>query len=136
MSIIESIRESVSIPLFYYPVFKDGEFFVDGGLSNNYPIEILYNYLPKEQVFGIKLLTNGIVTSAELPTSLSEYITKIIVLLHNQANKIHVNENDWERTIKVNTGTISTTDFKLTDEQKLWLINQGIIAAKKFFDKY
>lgn len=135
MPVIEAGRESSSIPVFYCPVVKDGHMYVDGAVLNSYPIEILYNYLPKEQVFGVKLISNDDNPNKpyKLPTNLTEYLMKIITMLHNQACKTHINEDDWKRTIKVDIGSIKTTDFNLTKIEKLWLIDQGELAGLKFF---
>jgi NTE family protein len=138
MSIIDSLRESSSIPVFYSPVLKDNSMYVDGGLLDNYPIEKLYDYLPKDQVFGVKLLSECKTCpslSNKLPAGITEYLYQLIKIVRHQAAKIHINDDDWKRTIKVNIGNISTIDFNLTDEQKHWLINQGEIAALKFLDK-
>ena len=134
MCVIDAIRESSGIPLFYSPVIKGEHMYVDGCLLNSYPIEKLYDYLPKEQVFGVKLIPDSPQSIDKIPVNIIEYATKLIKLICYQASKVHIDEDDWKRTIKVNIGTICTTDFYLTDEQKFWLIEQGQIAAKKFFE--
>lgn len=134
--IVESVRESSSIPLYYCPVLRNGCMYVDGGLLDNYPIQKLYDYLPKDQVFGIKLISNknsSTQLTSKVPTNVVEYMAKIIKMLHNQAAKVHIDEDDWKRTIKVNVGSINPIDFNLNIEQKNWLVNQGEIAAKIFF---
>jgi NTE family protein len=136
MTIVKALRQSVSIPLFSPPVIEDNKMLVDGGTLDNYPIQKLYDYLSKEQVFGVKLTSNskscpGI--NGELPKNLIEYASRLIKIIRHQAAKVHINEDDWKRTIKVDIGTISTTDFNLTEEQKSWLISQGVLAGKQFF---
>lgn len=135
MPVIEAGRESSSIPGFYCPVVKDGHMYVDGGVLDNYPIQKLYDYLPKEKVFGVKLVSEDDNSNQvhKIPVNVTEYVMKIIKMLHHQASKVHIDDDDWKRTIKANVGSIKSTDFKLTNEQKLWLIEQGKIAAKKFF---
>lgn len=132
--VADACRESSGIPLVYSPIFKDNMCLVDGGLLTNYPIRILYDYLPKEEVFGVALLTNGSTApvNSKIPKNIIEYLTKIIIMLHNRASNAHIEDDDWARTIKVNSGTTQATD-KITYDQKIELINQGIIAAKKFF---
>ncbi|CAN5887062.1 patatin-like phospholipase family protein [soil metagenome] len=134
MPVVESARNSSGIPFFYCPVIKDGHMYVDGGLLDNYPIEKLYEFLPKEQVFGVKLISNPSSTSDDkIPSNIIEYASKIIKILHHQAAKVHINSDDWKRTIKVDVGSISTIDFNLDKDQKLWLISQGEAACNKFF---
>ena len=135
MVVIDAVRQSSSIPLFYNPVLKDDHLYVDGGVLVNYPIQVLYNYLNKEQVFGVKLLSDDDFSNKpyKLPTNITDYIMKIIKILLNQAAKVHIDDDDWKRTIKVNIGSIKATDFSLSSEQKLWLIDQGQKAALNFF---
>lgn len=137
IQVVEVARQSTSIPLFYCPVTKGGHMYVDGGLLDNYPIRKLYEYLPPEQVFGVMLRSTKDGSKrqpATLPQNIIEFTKIIITMLHDKASHVHVEQADWERTIRVNVGTISSTDFNLTDEQKLWLMAQGEDATKKFFD--
>jgi len=139
LSIVDGIRESISIPVFYIPVRKDETIIVDGGMLNNYPIQKLYEYLPKEQVFGAKFVTSCDKTkllgnSPELPKSLLEYVRVLVRILHDQNLKVHVSKEDWERTISIDIGDLSATGFSLTTQQKENLIKTGGIATRKFFN--
>jgi NTE family protein len=40
-SMTEALRASIAMPLFFTPVEKDGTLFVDGGLSNNLPTDVV-----------------------------------------------------------------------------------------------
>lgn len=51
MSIVKAIRISISVPLIFTPVRHDNLLFVDGGLINNFPIDLFNSKL--ESVFGI-----------------------------------------------------------------------------------
>lgn len=141
LPILKGIRESTSIPIFYCPVRADGTMYVDGGLLNNYPIRKLYDYLPPEQVIGCKLVDSRDRSSARklvtrtLPTNLTSYASLIVTLLHDLNIKAHVDEDDWKRTIKIDVGSISATDFDITLEGKQQLIQNGEMGARKFFDK-
>lgn len=124
---------------------KRRHYYVDGGLLDNYPIHRLYQYLPKESVIGIKLMSShelheisypGIDDSSEPPANIVDFTRVITSILRNQALRLHVEEDDWERTIKIDVGTIASTDFKLSDDDKEFLIDSGRTAAKKFLNEY
>ena len=139
LPIRKGIRESASIPLFYCPVRADGTMYVDGGLLNNYPIRKLYEYLSPDQVVGCKLISSGDRTLARrpekaLPSNLTSYVKLVIMMLHDLNLKAHVEEDDWKRTIKIDIGTVSATDFDISEEEKLGLIKSGEAAARKFFN--
>ncbi|MEE3949679.1 patatin-like phospholipase family protein [Bacillus wiedmannii] len=40
MSVAEAVRISISIPFFFEPIVWKGEYFVDGGVLNNYPVRL------------------------------------------------------------------------------------------------
>jgi len=134
MPIAEAVRRSGLIPLFFGAAQENGKIYVDGGTLNNYPIRKLYEYLPKEQVIGSKLLTTAEINRepAEI-NNLIDYCKVLVGMLHDQNLKVHVEDEDWDRTIKIDIGSVKATDFGLTEAQRLTLIASGEAAAKKFF---
>ncbi len=53
-NLIEAIRASMSIPLFFEPVRRDGMVLVDGGMLNNYPVDIA-RAMGADIVIGVKV---------------------------------------------------------------------------------
>jgi predicted acylesterase/phospholipase RssA len=136
--IVKGIRESATLPLVFCPIKRDNTLIVDGGLLNNYPIQKLYEYLSEKEVFGAKFTSNSDKTKLnghqpKVPESLIEYIQVLIEILHNQNLKVHVDKEDWKRTINIDVGNVSASDFDLSFEKKLELINTGEAATKSFF---
>jgi len=122
---------------------KKRHFYIDGGLLDNYPIHRLYEHLPKEECVGLKLMTSNslyelenpeISEFADPPSNIVEFIKIVTTMVRNQALKLHVEEEDWVRTVKIDVGTMSSTDFELSDEDKEFLFNQGKEAAKKYIE--
>jgi hypothetical protein len=60
------------------------------------------------------------------------YTVAMFEVIYNQAQKIHQSAQDWTRTVKINIGTLSSTDFNLGAEQKVWLEKQGEDATLAF----
>lgn len=133
------IRESSSIPLFFCPVKRDGEMFVDGGLLNNYPIRALYDYVDPSEVIGCKMYNSSQVLAGwkkkepEVPSSLLGFAKTVVTMLHDLNLRAHVDDTDWSRTIKIDVGTVTATDFDINDECKRDLLNRGTQAAERFF---
>lgn len=118
--------------------------FIDGGVLNNYPINVLDDILNLEEVVGFKLMSTEELEKIKIPNLVSPnspdniiaYMMILFNIVRNQALKIHVHENDWKRSVKIDVGTISSTDFDISNEEKTYLINQGYIAAQKYLDDY
>lgn len=131
-----AIRESCSIPIYYTPVFRDENIYVDGGTLNNYPIRKLYEYVHPDNVCGVKLVpSEDHVSKNKMPSNFIEYVCTLIKILHKQTLKLHVKKEDWERSIIVDVGNVSTTDFDITEPIKEDLIKRGFSAASIFFSK-
>lgn len=147
MEIKVAIRRSASIPLFFAcdtEKVMSGikHYYADGGTINNYPIKRLDTYLDRDQVIGSKLMTsselkmNDEMLFPKGPKNFIEFSRVIYAILRNQALKIHIEENDWKRTIAVDIGEISSLNFNLSEDEKNFLIKQGRNAAIKFLSKF
>ena len=60
----ESIRASMSIPGVFYPVYKGNQVLVDGGVVNNYPVDVA-RHMGADIIIGVNL-NGGKVTVEEL----------------------------------------------------------------------
>lgn len=144
----KAVVKSCSIPVFYEANFenRDGMVFVDvdGGTQNNYPMNV-----PRAQkidpihILGLKLIAPKDMTDVDNggndplinigpPTGIVDYLTRIISILREQAMRIHVSENDWKLTVKINVGNYSATNFDLAKEDKMRLAEYGRIAANTY----
>jgi len=160
MKIKIAVRRSSSMPIFFKAdgedlvtsILENGEvvdkkihhFYTDGGLLANYPIDYLDGILKHEEVVGFKLMTSKelyevhnphVSANSQPPSNIIDYILMLFSILRNQALKIHVDSDDWKRTVKVDVGTISSTDFGLSETDKNFLIDQGRKAAINFIDR-
>jgi NTE family protein len=148
----ESIIKSSSIPIFYEAYIegygKNKQVAIDGGIMLNYPMIIprKQNVEPKE-ILGLKFISSDEVDymdegqpgteneNKNLSTNIVSHIYNLFQILRNQAMKIHVHKNDWELTVKINVGSLTSTDFNLTPAQKNWLIDQGEKAADSYIEE-
>lgn len=141
------VRMSMSIPGFFASYIYNGDRYIDGGLTNNYPLNVWdderytnnkndHNKLFNPHALGFKLITEdekneelGIIPRVSGPIDFTE---KVINILYNQAQKIHVKKNDWKRTVPIFCKDISSIDFNITNDQNKWLINQGKTATDEY----
>ena len=142
MKVQEAIVRSCCIPLFYVPRRDEKSIYVDGGTLNNYPIRKLYEYLDPGSVFGIKIMTTAEIDklpiascNGEIPSNFTDMCMCLISIIRRQALLQYVKKEDWARSILVDIGDISATDFNLSDEQREFLHEQGIRAAREFVEK-
>ena len=54
VSIFDAVASSMAIPFLAYPIEIDGEYYIDGGLTDNFPIKIFKN-IPKENILGVAI---------------------------------------------------------------------------------
>ena len=142
LPIVKALRMSASYPLFFRPIIFNGEYWVDGGLLDNYPVSVFDTTLESDDTtLGFKL-TSSLETkelNAEevniVPDSLKSYIGTLVDMLHQQALRLHVKENDWKRTINIDTGDLSSLNFELTPQQKQFLLDNGKQATLNFMRK-
>ena len=107
---------------------------------SNYPFKPLADKIGIENMDGVKLITtkelHDIYTGGdEIPEAPSNIIEVLWALFNNSremALRLHVHANEWERTIKVDIGDTSSTDFNMTEEQKKTLYTQGQIAVDEY----
>lgn len=149
MEVALAVKISMSIPLFFEAVelnpydndnFK--QFFCDGGVMWNYPINIFdsvaYNgkALPgvNWQTLGLRFLNHRQYHPIQ---NFIDYIDHLYhSLLQAQQNMFDNSPQDKTRSIQIDTGNISFTDFNITTEDDTYrfLYHQGYQAAYAYFN--
>jgi NTE family protein len=144
LKIKHAIRRSASIPAFYQAVWDkrpkmSPEVFVDGGMTDNYPLHVLKEQgCPLKDILGFKLCSTATYNEYKedmgqqvddvdegAPKGIYEHISRLITIVHLQALRYHVDKIDWDVTVKINIGTLTTTNFGITEDQKMMLFNNG-----------
>jgi NTE family protein len=148
--IVDAVRASMSIPLFYEPVklpHRGGSAstLVDGGLLSNFPIEILDRTdlaRPRWPTFGVKLISELPAGGAQLFPWLAaiefglprflEQVAVTAVVGHDQGYLA----KPWvsARTIRVEVGRVNPIDFGIDRETQQRLFERGREAARRFLE--
>lgn len=143
--IVDAVRASMSIPFFYRPVTwteKDGRktWLVDGGMLSNFPITVFdapSGTAPRWPTFGIKLSSRpdanlGAENTITGPLTLGFAMLRTLMGFHDA---MHIDSADaLARTIFIDTGSVRTTQFDLSDADRDMLYENGRRAATDFLD--
>ncbi|MBI2452317.1 patatin-like phospholipase family protein [Candidatus Pacearchaeota archaeon] len=132
MKIVDAVRISMSIPIVFAAVKKEGNVFADGGIYYNYPINLFDRQGYNKETLGLRVDTKTEIIEMQKRiikrkkiSSLKEYSQTIIDSLIDIVNKMHLSTKDWHRTIYINVGNIKATQFDLSEKQKADLIKRG-----------
>lgn len=147
-SVAEAVRISISVPYYFAArTFRD-EIFVDGGVLQDYAIQIFdepLNYQNLQQSPADSLGTNHHTLGLYLDyKQKSVPIHNLITFAENtlqaqlnqQQNELMTRSLDVARTIFINTLGMSPLDFRITTDQKIELMEEGRKAAKEYLKKY
>lgn len=130
MQIAEAARQSCTYPL----IFASIDYTSDGGILDNYPIHIYRD----KKVLGLKFESRDHSKddeNSERPSNVIEYVESIIYALRRQALKYYESEDDAANTIRIPTFGLKSTNFSLTEEEKIKLYNSGYNSAAVFFNQ-
>jgi hypothetical protein len=116
MSIITAVRISISIPIVFTPVLYNHEYYVDGGLTNIFPI----NHCNQETTLGIRLPYSD---SYKIDNILDVFLhsLKIVSKTISCKNECKLSDN----IISIYCNDYSSIDLNITLEAKIILINLG-----------
>jgi len=139
----DAVRISMSIPLFFQAIRQGDSVLVDGGIYYNYPINLFDKSGFTKETLGLRVdKTSEIVeefTSVSKPKEINDfksYVKTLIGGLVDLANKRHLSEADWHRTIYIDCKNISSTDFDLSEKDKQFLIDSGKLNTIRYFEWY
>ena len=134
--VAEAVRASMSIPLF----FKAWSFsnkkpndhiYVDGGVLYNYPIEV-FKDLDKTLGFYLTSFQKRQPSDFRFKSPVKYIKFLFETLLKSQNVEYQNNIREKQSTVIINDLNVSATDFKLSDDMKTKLIEQGKIATEKY----
>ena len=131
IEVAEAVRQSMSIPLFFRGNFKQNAFIVDGGVLANYPLDTFNDQGGLATTLGLKLISDEQTLPPKVPSNVLTYLLRIFETMQVANERVHVEEAQWAKTIPIPTGTVSTIDFNLKNEDKQFLWDSGYAAAEE-----
>lgn len=124
----EAMRSSMSIPGVFSPVRKDSMILVDGGLVNNFPVDVARR-MGADIVIGVDV-QDGLHDREDL-NSLSEIVSQIIDIACR--NKYEQNRSQADIYIKVDVEGYTAASF--TSQAIDTLVHRGYTAASQQRDR-
>lgn len=161
LKIKDGVRMSMGIPVFFTSVSNENnDVMVDGAVTWNYPVNIfdnvkyldnILNCIPSSfedgYVFNYETLGFRVDSTTEINYAKNDWqtepidvknIKKFIIGLMNftmdMVNKKHLQADDWNRTVFIDSGAIKTTQFKLSGQEVQFLVDNGKKALKDYFN--
>ncbi len=141
MRVVDAVRASMSIPFFFRPVTfttPAGKVtWVDGGMLSNFPITVFDRsdgQVGRWPTWGIKLSARPAAVQVDQPSGSDvELAISCLRTLLAGWDRYHLDdERVTERTMFVDTGTVSSTDFAITPAMQQQLFVAGQAAASAF----
>lgn len=135
--LVRCLKYSATMPIIFRAESVDcGDhtiYYVDGGVTDNYPIEALRRFAPRsDKVYGIKLMATEPDVAVYKPLTKFRpdlFLMSLISSLRDNANDRHLTEEDWDRTIKVKIGKYRPHHHKLSSDDRDNLIRAGCSAV-------
>jgi predicted patatin/cPLA2 family phospholipase len=124
MSVKTAIRISISIPIVFNPVLYNDNYYVDGGIINNFPM----NHCNPETTLGLYIKNNH---SKKLDNILTLFNGCLSIILDTLSTKHFCYLKDYN-IIEIEDSNAELTNFDIDYEKKQNIINIGIIYAEKF----
>ena len=126
----EALRSSMAIPGVFPPVKIDGKVLVDGGLKNNFPVDVAHD-MGADYVIGVSVTSEGL--------NYDELQSTVDVLMQVLdgvccANKVEANRNDTDVYMHVDVKGYSAASF--TSQAIDTLLVRGEEAARSKWDRF
>lgn len=132
-----------------YPLdlFDDKKYLIDPSAGID-PKEMGYttvyddNHVYNKETIGLRVDTQDEIAAEKISWQLPpqeikdffDYIKALVGFMNDMANKLHLHNNDWHRTIAIDAGGVKTTDFDLSDAKVNLLVKNGKDGTQKYFD--
>ncbi len=134
--VAESIRASMSIPLFFkawkFPNNNPNDhIYVDGGVLYNYPITAFDD---DEKTLGFFIKFEEEQSDLKYDEIIKYVKTLFNTLLSAQDIDFYKNKSEEKITVMISNLGISATDFEITEQQKEQLFNEGKKATLKYIE--
>ncbi len=155
VAVADAVRMSMSIPIFFEALrfdghsFGNGDYYVDGGLFDNFPIHIFDRPVLASRPWtfreGVNWETLGLFLypdyyldhDPEYPENVWEYLNLTLRSLYHSYEVVEIQTSivDRHRAIKISDCGIDATDFDIAvgDEKYTRLYESGKQAVRDFF---
>jgi predicted acylesterase/phospholipase RssA len=124
-SISFACRCSMAIPYFFTPETIEGEYVVDGGTQNNYPVFALCDFDPSVKAKDFI----GLYLGHKNEVSYKKLFTLDLFSIFSEASDREALDAFIDRTVVIDPRPIRTTDFSLSEDDTQFLLAEGRASA-------
>ena len=142
VQIVQGVFMSACIPILFEPVNFDGELYADGGIFNNYSINMYDSELPYSSVLGFRLSDTasmhrlqGRVPASVPINNVVSLCTRLLTAFYSSQDKKSFIVQNLKRTVVINCGDVNLFSFILQPHEKEKLIESGYKATKEHVEK-
>lgn len=157
MKVVDGLRISMSFPFAFVAKGNElGELCIDGGMIDNYPVRLFdYDFSANSpyidsasqrintRTLGIRLdsaseiaQATGKPASKTAIHSLFDFSMALVNIMLDIQTKVHLDSDDWKRTVYVDTLDVSTLAFGISLAKKRELIESGRRGVERYFAWY
>lgn len=131
MQILKAIRITISIPFIFRPYQYDNKLWVDGGVMNNFPIDLFNNQL--DDVIGIYM--DDVYDTIDEIDEIQDYFIRVFrcVFRGLNYNKIELFKKYF---VHIKTLGNHATNWGITRQEKKMLFDEGYKQTTTYIDKY
>lgn len=134
--LVEAVRISMAIPLFFEGVRVAGDIYVDGGVLYNLPIHVFDDdQTANFGTIGMVVTASDDESSQRVRFPLDYAVALLRTLIGTQTDAINEAPTARSRVIQVDDLGISPIDFNITQAQKWALVDAGKVAMHSFLDR-
>jgi len=123
MTVAEAVRMSLGIPLFFQAYRWGERLVVDGGVLSNYPLRVFES--SEAKTIGFKLVSSTVLSVPAPPSDFFSYLDAILGTMLEAHDKEDQRSLAWGSTIHIPTGSISSTKFHLSEDERHNLFDWG-----------
>lgn len=131
MQILKALRITISIPFIFRPYQYDGKLWVDGGVMNNFPIDLFNNNL--NDVVGIYL--DDIYDNVEAIDEIQDYFMRVFKCIFRglNFNKIELFKKYF---VHIKVDSSYSTNWEISNIEKKNLYDKGYIQTFDYLKNY
>jgi predicted acylesterase/phospholipase RssA len=132
MPIWLAIRMSTSVPLLFEPVLYNGKYYIDGGMLDNFPIQLVDDIT---QTIGIATIDRDLDVELNKMDNILDYCKTLFNCVTGGSVEMKIKKN-INNIITINTSKYNLVNYDLTKDTIEEMYNYGKECATKFFENY
>jgi len=139
--VIDGIMATTRVPLFFTPLHVNNNYYLDGGIINNYPIEII-SIDKIDSFIGVCLTSKKDIEEIKKLFDNNNKYDKIIMyiidilMLTYDSKLITIDKKYMDRTLRLQSTFANFLDVNISDECKNIMIDNAYNATQLFISKF